>query len=105
MIHTASKKIRNQILQEHNDAVCILKKVVTDIGHFEVQGVTFQRNWGGGGGKYQNILATIDRVCWVGEGYLWIQDLTRNMLRHSGKHKIYPRDKLSATREADSSKS
>lgn len=63
------------------------------------------REGGGGGSKYQNILATIDRVCWVGEGYLWIQDLTRNMLRHSGKHKIYPRDKLSATREADSSKS
>lgn len=47
VIHTASKKIRDQILQEHNDAVCILKKVVTDIGHFEVQGVTFQRNGGG----------------------------------------------------------
>ena len=58
---------------------------------------------GGGGVKYQNILTTIDRVWGVGEGYLGIQDLTQDILRDSEKHKIYPRDKLSTTREADSS--
>ena len=68
------------------------KEVVTDIGHFEVQGVYLPKKaagaggWGGGGVKYQNILATIDRVWRV---YLGIQDLTRNTVRDSEKHKIY----------------
>ena len=61
------------------------KDFVTDISHFEVQGVYLPKELAGGGGggelKYQNILATIDRV-W--RGYLGIHDLTRNMVMDSG---------------------
>ena len=57
------------------------KQVVTDISHFKVQGVYLPRKLVGGEVKYQNILATIDRV-WRGD--LGIQDLTRNMARDSG---------------------
>ena len=62
------------------------KEVVTDISHFEVQGVYLPKELAGGGGgteipKYINILATIDRV-W--RGYLGIHDLTRNMVMDSG---------------------
>ena len=61
------------------------KEVVTDISHFKVQGVYLPRKLVGGGGgvevKYQNLLATIDRV-WRGD--LGIHDLTRNMARDSG---------------------